>query len=175
MATQIEIQRQKPSAFLSLDTIKGESRIERHKDKIEIRDYELSLTQPRSATASNSGGHTAARAEWSTIKFVKAIDIASGPLFQTSFNGSTLGKGEIVFTRADGDNKEIDYWVINLLNVVVSKVTTRVSDEGMLEEEVELSFGAIKQTYSAQNPGGGAGGKVVMQASPTLGKPTFAV
>ncbi|GHA82242.1 Hcp family type VI secretion system effector [Cognatilysobacter bugurensis] len=175
MATQNETKRQKPSAFLALDTIKGESRIERHKDKIEIRDYELSLNQPRSATASTTGGHTAARAEFSTLKFVKPVDIASGPLFQTAFNGATLPKGEIVFTRDDGDNKVVDYWVVNLLNVVVSKVQTRISDEGMLEEEVELSFGAIKQTYTAQNPGGGAGGKVVMQASPTLGKPTFAV
>lgn len=170
-----EIKRQRTSAFLALDTIKGESRIERHKDKIEIRDFEVNLVQPRSATASTTGGHTAARAEWSTIKFVKGVDLASAPLFQNAFNGATLPKAEFVFTRDDGDNKVVDYWVVNLLNVVVSKVTTQVSEEGMLEELVELSFGAIKQTYTAQNPGGGAGGKVVMQASPTLGKPSFAV
>ena len=171
-----EIKRQNlTSGFLAIDSIKGESRVEAHKDKIEIRDYAISLVQPRSATASTTGGHTAARAEWSTITFTKAIDLASAPLFQSAFNGTTMPKAEFVFARADGDNKVVDYWVVNLLNVVVSKISTQVNPEGMLEEVVELSFGAIKQTYAAQNPGGGAGGKAVMQASAVLNKPSFSV
>ena len=38
-------------AFLSIDTIKGESRDDKHRDWIEIKSFSQDLLQPRSATA----------------------------------------------------------------------------------------------------------------------------
>lgn len=167
--------RQRPSAFLKLDTIKGESRIEKYRDQIEIRDVRIGVTQPRSATASTTGGHTTARAEWDQIEFVSQVDTATASLLQNCASGTTIANGRLTFTRADKDGQDIEYYLVDLLNVVVSGVTLTHADDGLLEAHVRLSFGATKQTYTVMQPNGGQGGKVVMQHSQTLGKPTFAV
>lgn len=162
-------------AFLSIDTIKGESRDQDHKDWIEIESFNQDVLQPRSATASTKGGQTAARAELSPIEIVKQIDLATTALHQAAANGTTFPKAAIEFYRADKDGKAINYYKVELLNVLVHRVTTSVDKEGMPQETVQLSFGSIKWTYQQQKAEGGLGGKAVAQWSPTLNKPTHSV
>ena len=45
--------------YLQIDGIKGESQDDRHKDWIECTSVNWGVSQPRSATASTGGGHTA--------------------------------------------------------------------------------------------------------------------
>ncbi len=47
--------------YLQIDGIKGESMDDKHKDWIECLSVNWSVLQPRSATASTGGGHTAER------------------------------------------------------------------------------------------------------------------
>ena len=54
-------------AYLQIDGIKGESMDSKHQAWIEVTDVQFGVTQPRSATASTGGGHTAERAELSEI------------------------------------------------------------------------------------------------------------
>ena len=96
-------------AFLSIDTIKGESRDEQHRDWIEIKSFSQDVLQPRSATASTSGGQTAARVNMSPIEVVKSIDLATTALHQAAANGTTFPKARIEFMRADKDGHAINY------------------------------------------------------------------
>ena len=162
-------------AFLQIDTIKGESRDAMHKDWIEIESFNQDVLQPRSATASTSGGSTAARVEMSPIEVVKRIDIATTALNQACANGTTFPKAQIQFLRADKDGNPINYYTIELLNVLVHRVNTTVGTDGMPQEVVQLSFGSIKWIYNQQKPEGGVGGKAVAQWSNTLNKPTHGV
>ncbi|WP_449466704.1 Hcp family type VI secretion system effector [Stenotrophomonas humi] len=162
-------------AFLSIDTIKGESHDDKHKDWIEIQSFSQDLLQPRSATASTSGGTTAARVNLSPIEIVKSIDLASTALNQAAANGTTFPKARIEFMRADKDGNAINYYMVELLNVLVHRVTTAVDKEGMPQEVVQLSFGAIKWTYQQQKPEGGVGGKTVAQWSATKNIPNYTV
>ncbi|PJJ96066.1 type VI secretion system tube protein Hcp [Lysobacteraceae bacterium NML03-0222] len=162
-------------AFLQIDTIKGESRDSQHKDWIEIESFNQSVLQPRSATASTSGGSTAARVEMSPIEIVKRIDLATTALNQACANGTTFPKAQIQFLRADKDGNPIVYYTVELLNVLVHRVNTTVGPDGMPQEEVQLSFGSIKWTYNQQKAEGGVGGKAVAQWSNTLNKPTHSV
>ncbi|MCW5580147.1 MAG: type VI secretion system tube protein Hcp [Luteimonas sp.] len=162
-------------AFLNIDTIKGESRDQDHKDWIEIESFNLDVLQPRSATASTKGGQTAARVELSPVEIVKQIDLASTALFQAAANGTTFPKATIEFYRADKDGNAINYFKVELLNVLVHRVSTSVDKEGMPQETVLLSYGAMKQGYTQQKPEGGVGGKTVAQWSNTLNKPTYSV
>lgn len=159
-------------AFLSIDTIKGESRDQDHKDWIEIESFTQDVLQPRSATASSQGGSTAARVEMSPIEIVKKIDLSTAALHQAAANGTTFAKARVEFFRADKDGKAINYYLVELLNVLVHRVTTTVGTDGMPQEVVQLSFGSIKWTYQQQKPEGGVGGKAVAQWSLTLNKPT---
>jgi type VI secretion system secreted protein Hcp len=59
--------------YLQIDGIKGESQDDKHKDRIEVTGIHWG-DQPRSATASTGGGHTAERAELSDISFSTVSD-----------------------------------------------------------------------------------------------------
>lgn len=164
--------RQPVSAFLQLANVKGESTDQNHKEWIEIYDYEDEVVQPRSATGSTTGGATASRSVHSTKQFKKAIDIASTSLWQNSASGTTLATARFEFERADKDGNRVTYLVSELLNVVVHRVATGVGPEGMPIEIIELAYGSEKRTYTAQKPGGGAGGKTVAQWSQMKNAPT---
>ncbi|KAB7769635.1 Hcp family type VI secretion system effector [Xanthomonas maliensis] len=162
-------------SFLQIDTINGESNDSAHAKWIEIKSFSQDLMQPRSATASTSGGATAARVNLSPIEVVKSIDLASTALNQACANGTTFPKARIEFMRADKDGKAINYYLVELMNVLVHRVTTTVDEEGMPQEVVQLSFGAIKWTYQQQKPEGGVGGKAVAQWSATKNIPNYTV
>jgi hypothetical protein len=55
----------------------GGSQDDKHKDWIEVTGVHWGIHQPRSATASTAGGHTAERVEMSDIPFSKLTDLSS--------------------------------------------------------------------------------------------------
>lgn len=63
--------------YLHIEGIKGESVDDAHKNWIECTSVQWDMTQPKSATASTAGGHTAERAELDDIRFQKLADLAS--------------------------------------------------------------------------------------------------
>ena len=60
--------------YLQIDGIKGESTDDTHKDWIECQAVNFEVLQPRSATASSAGGHTAERCEHKDIIVSKLCD-----------------------------------------------------------------------------------------------------
>lgn len=144
-------------AYLQIDGIKGESSDDQHKGWIECESVNWSLHQPRSATASTSGGHTAERAELSSITFHKICDLASPLLAQHCAMGKTVPKAKFEFFRADGDGKRIKYYEVELENVLVADVAQGVAGGGM-SENIGLKFSKVRWRYTQQRIAGGAGG-----------------
>jgi type VI secretion system secreted protein Hcp len=147
-------------AYLKLGEIKGESADEVHKGWIECESVNWDIKQPKSATASTSGGHTAGRAELSDVTFHKLADLASPILAQHCAMGKTIPKAKLEFYRADGDGKRVKYYEVDLENVLVSHVAQGVAGGGMTEN-IGLKFSKVKWTYTQQRIGGGAGGSTV--------------
>jgi type VI secretion system secreted protein Hcp len=77
-------------AYLQIEGINGESADSAHKGWIELDSVHWGVTQPRSATASTSGGHTAERCEHRTLKLSKLADLASPILMQHCSMRSSL-------------------------------------------------------------------------------------
>lgn len=148
--------------YLQIDGIKGESQDDKHKDWIEVTGIHWGVYQPRSATASTSGGHTAERAELQDISFSKLADIASPLLAQLCAMGKTLPKAKLEFFRADGDGTRIKYFEMSLENVLIGMVKPHLGgDENFLSEIVNLKYSKITWKYTQQKIGGGAGGSTV--------------
>jgi type VI secretion system secreted protein Hcp len=145
-------------AYLQIDGIKGESADSRHQGWIEITDVQFGVTQPRSATASTGGGHTAERAELSDVTFTKLADISSPILFQTCAMGKTIPKAKIEFMRADGNGEPIKYFELELENVLIGQVRPDQGPDNMLYETVQLKYSKIKLKYTQQKIAGGAAG-----------------
>jgi type VI secretion system secreted protein Hcp len=143
--------------------IKGETRDAKHSaDKaIEVQSWKHVIQQPKSATASTAGGHTAERTEHGEMIFTKDIDAASTKLWQAASAGTVYKDVEIYFYRALGGsdttqtgNKRINYLKIQLKNVLVSKVETNIgggasaSADEIPTETFGLRYSAVQWTYN---------------------------
>jgi type VI secretion system secreted protein Hcp len=149
-------------AYLQIDGIKGESLDDQHKDWIEVTGIHWGIHQPRSATASTGGGHTAERAELSDISFSKLADLSSPILAQTCAMGKTIPKAKIEFFRADGNGTRVKYFEVDLENVLIGMVNPHMGGSApYLTETVNLKYSKIKWKYTQQKIAGGSGGSTV--------------
>jgi type VI secretion system secreted protein Hcp len=144
--------------YLQLDGIKGESADSKHKDWIECTCINWAITQPRSATASTGGGHTAERAELTDISIGKLIDVASPMLAQTCAAGKTISKAKLEFMRADGQGEPIKYFEVELENVLIGYVAPGFPSGSFPVENIGLKFSKVRWKYTQQKIGGGSSG-----------------
>lgn len=147
--------------YLQLDGIKGESMDDKHKDWIECQSVHWGINQPRSATASTAGGHTAERAELKEVTFSKVADLASPLLMQSCAMGKTIPKAKFEFMRADGQGQPIKYFEIELDNVLIGSINPGIEPGTILDEHVSLKFSKIKWRYTQQKVSGGTGGSTI--------------
>ncbi|EPL9221025.1 Hcp family type VI secretion system effector, partial [Acinetobacter baumannii] len=122
------------------------------------------IRQPKSATSSSVGGHTAERVEHSDMVFVKDLDATSPKLWEACSAGYTFDEVQIDFYRANGD-KRIKYLQIKLKHVLVSSVTPTVNEEGVPTEAFGLKYAAVEWTYNQQDINGTAKGAVTKKWS----------
>ena len=144
--------------YLYIDGIKGESNDDRHKDWIECKSVSFGVEQPKSATASTGGGHTAERCEHRDIVLSKLADLASPILLQTCSAGRTIPKAKFEFMRADAQGERVKYFEIEIENVLIGAVSPTVEEGDILTEDVALKFSKVKWKYTQQKISGGAGG-----------------
>jgi len=144
--------------YLQIDGIKGESMDDKHKDWIECTSVTWGVKQPRSATASTGGGHTAERCEHEEVVIDKLADLASPILLQTCSAGKTIPKAKLEFMRADGQGDRVKYFEIELENVLIGAIKPKVEEGAIIQEKVGLKFSKIKWKYTQQKVTGGAGG-----------------
>jgi type VI secretion system secreted protein Hcp len=154
--------------------IEGESRDEGHPKWLEALSWSHLIRQPKSATASTSGGHTAERAEHGDMVFTKDIDSTSPSLWLACSQGDTYGKVTIDFMRANGKEK-VKYLEIVLNHVIVSSVTPTVQGEGLPTETITLKYASVKWTYTVQGIDGKKGGSNPQMWSLSKNKATEAI
>lgn len=139
--------------------IKGESRDADHKDWLEANGWNHAISQPKSATASTAGGHTAERCEHSDMVFLKDVDLTSPRLWEACSAGYTFDEITIDFMRADGD-KRVKYLEIKLKNALISSVTPSIDDNGP-KESIAVTYAAVQWTYTQQDIKGGSKGNKI--------------
>jgi type VI secretion system secreted protein Hcp len=144
--------------YLQIDGIKGESTDSAHPGWIEVTSAHWGVTQPRSASVSTGGGHSAERCDHRSLSFSKVADLASPILMQTCSMGKTIPKAKLEFMRADGDGKPVKYYEVELENVMIANMDQLVNDGGLLHDDIALRFSQVKWKYTQQKIGGGAGG-----------------
>jgi type VI secretion system secreted protein Hcp len=146
--------------YLQIEGIKGESNDDKHKGWIECTSAVWSVLQPKSATASTGGGHTAERCEHGDLVITKLADLSSPVLLQTCSAGRTLSKVKLDFMRADGQGERIKYYEVELENVLIGAVVPSIQPGQIMTEHVSLKYAKVKWKYTQQKVAGGAGGNV---------------
>ncbi|SFB92704.1 type VI secretion system tube protein Hcp [Collimonas sp. OK412] len=144
--------------YLKIEGIKGESTDDIHKDWIECKSVQWEVLQPKSASSSTGGGHTAERCEHKDIVLTKIADSASPLLLQNCSSGKTIPSAKFEFLRADGKGDRIKYFEVELENILISNVAPVVAEGEVLSESVSLKYSKVKWKYTQQKMGGGSGG-----------------
>jgi type VI secretion system secreted protein Hcp len=145
--------------YLQIDGIKGESRDDSHKDWIEVTKIHWGIHQPKSATSSTGGGHTAERAYLTELSLSKLTDLSTPLLLQTCSSGKTLPRAKLEFFRADGDGARVKYFSIEIENVLIGLVKPNLGGaDSFMSENINLKFSKVKWAYVQQKIGGGCGG-----------------
>lgn len=155
--------------------LKGESQDKDHPDWIEVGSWRHEIIQPRSATASTSGGHTAERTEHGEMVFTKDLDVVSPLLYQHASGGTTFDEVTIDFLRADGEGNRVKYLEIKLKYVIISRVAPEVVSEGLPHESFSLKYAAVQWKYTQQKVGGNQGGNAQGAWSLTKNDKTYSV
>ncbi len=155
--------------------INGESQDKDHKDWIEVNSWSHTIVQPRSATASTSGGHTAERCEHGEMMFTKDLDVVSPLLYQHASGGTTFDEVTVEFYRADGEGKRVRYLEVKLKYVLIARVSPSVVSEGVPSESFALKYAAVQWTYTQQKIGGNQGGNSKGAWSLTKNDKTYTV
>jgi type VI secretion system secreted protein Hcp len=120
--------------YLQIDGIKGESTDTAHVGWIEVTSAQMGVRQPKSATASTGGGHTAERCEHKSIALTKIADLSSPILMQTCSAGRTIPKARLEFMRADGDGVPVKYYEVELDNVLIGSMDQVVHEGSGLHD-----------------------------------------
>jgi type VI secretion system secreted protein Hcp len=160
--------------------IKGDSKDKTHAGTVEVTSFGHTIRQPKSATSSTSGGHTAERVEHGEIIFTKDIDFATPALLVACSSGTVLKEVEVHFyrafgsTAATGAQSRKKYWALKLKNVIVASVSNSISGEGLPAETFSLKYSAIEWTYDEIKVDGSQGNKMTKQWNLETNTPSFA-
>jgi type VI secretion system secreted protein Hcp len=160
---------------LSGPDLKGESADKDHDQWIEITSWSHSISQPKSGSASTSGGHTAERTEHGDMALVKDLDSSSPLLYQAVSGGTTFQTAQIEFFRDAGDGKRVKYLDIQLKNVLIARIVPTIDGTALPSETLCLKYAAVQWKYQKQNIDGGQGGVTQGAWSLTKNDKTFSV
>jgi len=149
--------------FEGASELQGDSSDAKHTNEIEVSSFRHKVYQPKSASASTAGSHTAERTEHGEMMFTKAIDKATSKLLRASSAGTIYPKVIVTFYRAYGGKSatstsqtRIDYYKIVLEDVVVSSVETVIDGGELPAETFGLKYGKITWEYKQHRHDGSA-------------------
>lgn len=146
-------------AFVQIEGISGESSDDRYSGWIEIMDYDLSVNQKVSRTASSAGGASAERADFSNFSFSKLLDEASPQLSQACAAGTHIDTIVVELCRAG--SKKVKFMQYKFSNCMITAFSSS-SDSGFPMDNVAFDFGRIEWSYTQQKrQGGHAAGNAV--------------
>jgi type VI secretion system secreted protein Hcp len=147
--------------FDGASELQGDSTDIKHLKEIEVKAFKHKVFQPKSSTASTAGGHTAERTEHGEMLFTKDIDKATSKLLRAASAGTLYPKVLITFYRAFGgksstqtSQSRVDYYKIELEDVIVSSVETAITEGELPEEIFGLKYGKIVWEHKAQSTSG---------------------
>ena len=141
--------------FLDLGPVKGESRDKEYADKIDILAWSWGVSNAGSAHV--GGGIGSGKANFQDISISKYIDLSSSDMLKSVSLGTHFPEAKIVVRKSGGD-KKLEYYTINLKEVMVTSYQTGGSGgEDRLTESVTLTFAQVDVKYQAQTKDGTKG------------------
>lgn len=136
-------------AYLKIDCIQGESTDEKHAGWIEVLDYDFSIAQKVSPTASSAGGG-AEQADFSEFTITKLLDKSSPLLTLACVEGRHIDSIVMELWRTGN----VKYMTYQLSDCLISAVSVWRDGE-FPEEEIAINVARFELIYTQQSRNGG--------------------
>lgn len=145
--------------FLDIEGVKGESKDETHKDKIDVYSWSLGITNSGNTLG---GGLGAGKAQPSDFNFTMMTSKASPELFIKCCKGTHIPTATFISRKA-GD-KQQEYLQVKFYDLLVSSFHAGGS-QGSAEavDQISLNFSKMEYTYREQKPDGTLSGDMTQK------------
>ncbi len=141
--------------FMKMDSIKGESQDDKHKDEIDVLSWSWGLEQPAGVPSGGGGGGGKVSAH--DLAITKRTDIATPQLMLACANGKHIK--EALLTVRKQDRNQLEFFRIRMNEVSVRSISTVTSDpsDNSITENVALNFSKVQVDYVREKADGAAG------------------
>ena len=143
---------------INVDGIKGESKLDKHEEEIDVLAYTFGMTQ--TGTFHGGGGGGTGKVNIQDLNLTKFVDKATPELMLACSNGKHIPKAVLTVRKAG--ETPLDYLTITMEDLLVASVSSGAEhkDDERQKEHVALNFTRIKIEYQEQDKSGGPkGGK----------------
>ncbi len=126
------------AAYLKIGDIKGESQRADHEDEIDILSWSWGAESNKNSSCIRD------------IKLVKNVD-RSSPLLLLGQANQSRYRTAVLSVRKDSGDAHLDYLVITMTNVQISRFdTTGSASDGVPTETISLTFDNLEYQYTRQ-------------------------
>lgn len=140
-----------PDYFLKIEGIDGESQDPKHMDEIQVKHFEMNLTN-----RGRHGNYGVGKAFFDDARFEAYIDRAYPKLKQSCAKGEHLPKAVLTCRKA-GKN-QMDFLRVTLSDVLITSCKLDYGEDPMPIVHFTLSFAKEQIEYKEQNADGTLGG-----------------
>jgi len=142
--------------LLKIDGVKGESKVDGHKEEIDILSASFGVSN--AASTHFGGGAGTAKCNVHDLSVTKRVDSSSPDLFLKTCTGEHYDTATLVYLKAGGnDNVQVPYLQYELTEVYVSSISQSGGGDQFAHENVSLSCAKIKKSYWPQKDDGSQG------------------
>jgi len=153
--------------------IKGESVSGQGKDKIELLSWSQSVHMPITHGHASGVSVKHGRSDFSDMTVSKYLDATTPLLLQATAGGTNFKTAELTVYQQEADTgKPIEYYKIELEDVIISSFSIGHSGSDRPVETMTLHFNKVKWTYNMQTRDAGSAGKGKVAGSWDLEKNT---
>lgn len=135
--------------FLKFGDIKGESQDDRHRDQIVVLSWSWGVSAPPPSPGGGGGG---GRALFQDLILTHVYDKAS-PLLMKACATQQHVPEAILTARARQPGRQ-DFLIVKMNDVLVASLSPGAPRDELITELVQLRFGKVTVSYSAQKPDG---------------------
>jgi type VI secretion system secreted protein Hcp len=137
--------------FLKIDSIKGESHDDKHKDEIDVLSWSWGMAQTAS-TQPGPGGATG-KVSLKDLTIIKRTDRSTPGLMLACSNGKHLKEATLTVRKAG--EKPVEFVRMKLNDIIVSSLDAcSCGDEPVLTEQLTFNFSKVQFEYFRQKPDG---------------------
>lgn len=138
--------------FIKIDTIKGESQDDKHKDEIDVLSWNWGMAQVVKTQAS-SGAAGAGKISFKDLTIIKRTDRSTPGLMLACSKGSHIKEAMLTVRKAG--ERPIEFVRMKLNDILVSSLDVcTCGDEPVLTEQLTLNFSKVQFEYFRQKTDG---------------------